>query len=226
VNAKCVAIDGPSGAGKSTVAKIVAEKLGYLYIDSGAMYRAIAWKALREGAALDDENTLTAIASTSELLLRDEKNGYTVFCDGQDISAAIRSPEVSAAASPVSAAAGVRKALVAAQRKMAEQNNVVMDGRDIGSKVLPQAEYKIFLTASLEERASRRRKELLAKGYDISFSQVMKDIEERDNRDLKRAHSPLVKTPDAVSVDTTNLSAKQAAEKILRLIREKQRGEI
>ncbi len=214
---KSIAIDGPAGAGKSTVAKLVAKKLAYLYVDTGAMYRAIAYKALKKGIAFSDEEALSHLARNCELLLKDEDTEYKVFCDGEDISSQIRLPQVGAAASPVSAVAGVRLALVDQQKKMAETNNVVMDGRDIGTVVLPHSQCKIFLTASLGERAKRRTKDLEAKGIQADINKVREEIAERDERDSSRANSPLKKADDAILLDTTNLTIEETAKRIIEI---------
>ena len=218
---KIIAIDGPAGAGKSTIAKMIAKELQYLYIDTGAMYRAVALAALREGIAMDDETKLTELAKNSRIRLENDHGQYRVFLNDEDVSQAIRTPEVSAAASPVSAVRGVRESLVAQQQEMAKTGRVVMDGRDIGTKVLPQADCKIFLTASLEERAKRRCQELLAKGFTAAYEQVKEDIAERDARDSKRAHSPLLQAKDAVLLDTTELTVPEVVAKVLRLAEEK-----
>ena len=215
-----IAIDGPAGAGKSTVAKLVAKKLGYLYIDSGAMYRAIAFKAIEEGIAFDDAPNLTRLADECILNLADGPEGYLVYLDGRDISKEIRLPEVGAAASPVSAIDGVRKSLVAQQQKMSESKAVVMDGRDIGTVVLPNAKWKIFLTASLEERAKRRTDELKAKGQKPDYNHIMADIAQRDKRDSTRANSPLKQAEDGILLDTTGLSIEEVVNKILAFARE------
>lgn len=220
-----IAIDGPAGVGKSTAAKNIAKKLGYLYIDSGAMYRAIAWKAIQEGIAFDDEENLTRLAQECKLVLEDRPEGYKVYCDDRDISDEIRLPQVGAAASPVSALPGLRRALVAQQKALAAQHNVVMDGRDIGTKVLPEAQYKIFLTASLEERARRRTEDLQNRGNTADFEAVKADIQERDARDSSRADSPLMAAEDAMILDTTAFTAEDTVAAILRLIHTAKEGQ-
>ena len=215
MTAKAIAIDGPAGAGKSTVAKIIAKRLGYLYIDTGAMYRAVAYEALKTGIAVDDEENLTRLASQMEIRLESDGDIYRVIGNGTDISGAIREPEVSAAASPVSAVPGVREALVAQQQRMATRVNVVMDGRDIGTKVLPDADCKVFLIADVMERAKRRTLELKERGIDANIDEVAAEIRERDERDSTRAHSPLKQAEDAILLDTTNLSIEQVVEAIL-----------
>ena len=217
MTARQIAIDGPAGAGKSTVAKLVAARLGYLYIDTGAMYRAVALAALRRGIATDDAPLLTKVAQDIHIELVNEAEGYLVFCDGEDVSAAIRTAEVGNAASPVSAVAGVREALVAQQQRLGARGGVVMDGRDIGTKVLPQAECKVFLTASPLERARRRTLELAAKGQPADIEQVLRDMEERDARDSSRAVSPLMQAKDAVLLDSSGMTIEQVVEQILQL---------
>lgn len=212
---KIIAIDGPAGAGKSTIAKAVAKKLAYLYIDTGAMYRAIAWAALQKGVAADDTEALTDLAANCQICLADTPSGYKVYCDDTDISEAIRTPEVSAFASPVSAVAGVREYLVEQQQRLAQSGHVVMDGRDIGTKVLPQADCKIFLTADPAERARRRCLELQEKGIAAQVDQVEREIRERDLRDSTRVHSPLVQAKDAILIDSTHLDIEQVIAKVL-----------
>ncbi len=207
--AKQIAIDGPAGAGKSTVAKMLAAKLGYLYIDTGAMYRSIAWLALQKGIRMDNDDALCQLAEKTEIRLANLADGYHVYCNGQDISQEIRQPAVGDAASPVSAVAGVRQALVAQQRIMAGQGGVVMDGRDIGTVVLPDADCKIFLTAPLAVRAERRAQELRDKGLPIDLPQLTADIAARDHRDSTRANSPLTQAPDAIYVDTGDMDIAQ-----------------
>ncbi|MGI5892232.1 MAG: (d)CMP kinase [Bacillota bacterium] len=214
---KIIAIDGPAGAGKSTVAKLVAQKLNYLYIDTGAMYRSIAYLAIKNDIPFDDEKKLTELAQNAKIDLKNNGYGYQVFCNGKDVSLLIRSPEVGAAASPVSAVWGVREALTAQQRSLAQRGGVVMDGRDIGTKVLPDADCKIFLTASLEERARRRAADFLAKGLTVDLKQVELDIQKRDDQDSQRAHAPLKQADDAYYLDNTDLSIQETVAKILQL---------
>lgn len=217
MTASQIAIDGPAGAGKSTVAKLVAARLGYLYIDTGAMYRTVALIALRAGVAVDDAPALTKLAQEINIELVDEGGVYRVYCDGEDVSAAIRRAEVGNAASPVSAVPGVREALVAQQQRLGARGRVVMDGRDIGTKVLPEAECKIFLTASLAERARRRTLELRQKGQQADEAAVLRDIAARDERDSSRAHSPLRQAEGALLLDSSDMSIEQVVELILDL---------
>ena len=213
-----IAIDGPAGAGKSTVAKILAQKLGYLYIDTGAMYRAVALCAIRSKIAFDDEAGLKDICDGIKIRLESSVDGYKVFCNDEDVTLEIRTPEVSAAASPVSAAHSVRTAMVSQQRLMSEQSNVIMDGRDIGTNVFPDADHKIFLTASLNERAHRRTLELHVKGFNISEEQVAKDLAERDFRDSNRDFAPLKKAEDALEIDSTSLAVDEVVSKIIKIV--------
>ncbi|MBD3409660.1 MAG: (d)CMP kinase [Ignavibacteriales bacterium] len=211
-----VAIDGPAGSGKSVSAKLVADRLGYLYIDTGAMYRAVTLAAIERGVAGDVEAT---VRLAEELDVRLEyKSGVTrVFADGAEVTEEIRAPRVNDRVSPVAAIDGVRSALVAKQRAMAGENGVVMEGRDVGSVVLPDAEVKVFLVASIEERAKRRAKEYAEKGVEVSIEDVERNLRERDRIDSSRAASPLIKTPDAIEIDTSNLTIEQQVEKITAL---------
>ena len=213
-----IAIEGPAGAGKSTIAKILSEKLGYVYIDTGAMYRAVSWAVLKSGKDVTEENIL-AVAKDIEVRLENTDSGLHVFADGNDITNEIRTPEVTKIVSMVAMLAPVREKMVHLQRKMAEKGAVVMDGRDIASHVLPNADLKIFLTASIEERASRRYKEMAAKGFDVELSELQKDIAARDKADSERKVSPLVKVPEAVLVDTTGMTIDEVVEKILDMCR-------
>lgn len=209
-----VAIDGPAGAGKSTVAQLAAKKLGFTYIDTGAMYRAVAWKTLQQQKTVDDELILQVVKDIDvNLVYADGKTQVTV--DGKDVSQAIRTPEVSAIVSKVAALGPVREKMVDLQRKMADRGNVLMDGRDIATNVLPNANVKIFLTASIEERAKRRFKEMQAKGYAVTLEKLQADIAARDKADSEREISPLVQAKDAVLLDTTGLSIAEVVERIL-----------
>jgi cytidylate kinase len=213
-----IAIDGPVGAGKSTVAKLVARKLGYLYVDTGAMYRAVALKALRLGMDINDPIVMAMLAEATDIQLQQQGDGSVrVFLDGEDVTEAIRTPEVSEASSIVSAHEGVRKVLAERQKVMAELGGVVMEGRDIQTVIAPDAEVKIFLTASLEERAKRRWLELQQKGISVSYEEVLQEVKERDERDKTRAIAPLRKAPDAVEIDTTGMTPEEVTEKIVKL---------
>ena len=214
-----VAIDGPAGAGKSTVAKLAAKELGYTYIDTGAMYRAVAWKTLQRKADVTDALILGVVKDIDVRLAY--KDGVTqVFVDGQDITGEIRTPEVSHIVSQVAALGPVREKMVDLQRQMATEGGVLMDGRDIATHVLPDADVKIFLTASIEERAQRRWKEMKEKGYDMSLEELQKDIAARDKADSEREISPLVQADDATLLDTTGLSIDGVVARILAMCSE------
>lgn len=212
-----VAIDGPAGAGKSTVARGVADRLGYLYIDTGAMYRAIAWQVIRACVPLTDHNAILAVALKTEVTLRTIDGEQHVFADGEDVSTAIRTPEATRASSPVSAIPGVRKRLVELQRKMASEGGVVMEGRDIGTVVFPDAEVKIFLTASAQERARRRVEQMKEMGVEADLEKTAAEMRERDLRDSSRATAPLVQAVDAVLLDTDGLTIDQVIDAIVRI---------
>ncbi len=212
-----VAIDGPAGAGKSTVARRVAEKLGFVYINTGAIYRAVALWALRLGIDLTDMLKLEQLAKEAKIDLA--ASGGRVWLNGEDVTDAIQDPLVSKAASKVSAVPGVRRALLALQRRVAEQNSVVMEGRDIGSVVFPNAQVKIFLDADPDERVRRRARELDERGQQPAAQSAAGELRERDERDRRRAESPLVQAPDAELVDTTALSLEQVEEAVLQIIR-------
>ena len=205
---KIIAVDGPAGAGKSTVSKIVAAKLGYTYIDTGAMYRAVALKSSRSCEDLVD------IIEDTEIELDDKSR---VFLDGQEVTNEIRTPEISKLASDVSKFGFVRKKLTELQRKMATRGSVIMDGRDIGTEVLPNADLKIFLTASIEERARRRFEELQAKGQTVNFDAVKNELALRDKQDSEREIAPLKQAEDAILIDSTNLMIDEVVGKILTL---------
>ena len=215
-----VAIDGPAGAGKSTIAKLVAEKLGYAYIDTGAMYRSVAWKVLQTGKAFD-EDFISGLSQTMVIEFRPEAKVNRVFVDGVEVTDAIRSTEVTAIVSKVAAIGAVREAMVDQQRRMGESGGVLMDGRDIGTVVFPNAQLKIFLTASVEERAMRRYKELVAKGEQVDLEQLQKDIASRDKQDSERAISPLRQAEDALLLDTSDMDINQVTEKIMQLVQER-----
>lgn len=214
-----IAIDGPAGAGKSTVAKAIAKQLGLFYVDTGAMYRAIAYKALRLNIPLDQEQTVVAMARETEIQL-DHSEARKVYCDGEDVTEAIRNPEISRSVSVVAAYPKVRERLVELQRCEAERGGVVMDGRDIGTYVLPQANLKIFLTASLDERAKRRWLELERSGKKLAIEEVEIDMEKRDRLDVEREVSPLVPASDAIILDTTGLTVEDIVGRILALIKD------
>ena len=215
---KCViAIDGPAGAGKSTVAKLVAEKLGYTYIDTGAMYRAVAWKTLQHSKEATDEDILRAVQDI-DVRLACTESGTRVTVDGTDVTREIRTPEVTHIVSRVAALGPVREKMVELQRAMASDGAVVMDGRDIGTNVLPNADVKIFLTASVEERARRRYDEMKEKGYAVDFDKLKQEIASRDKQDSERAISPLRQAEDAVLLDSTSLTIDEVVTRILKLL--------
>ncbi|WP_307400077.1 (d)CMP kinase [Desulfofundulus luciae] len=210
-----VAIDGPAGAGKSTVARELARRLGFLYIDTGAMYRAITLKALRRGLNLTDEESLKALADESRIELTTDPDRLTrVFLDGEDVTRAIREPEVSRHVSLVASLPGVREVLMRRQRELARCQNVVMDGRDVGTVVLPNAQVKIFLTASPEVRARRRQMDLQAQGHHVPLDSLIQEITERDRQDSCRSVAPLMPAPDAWIIDSSHLNAEQVVEMI------------
>lgn len=213
---KKIAIDGPAGAGKSTIARIIAERLGFLYIDTGAMYRAVTLYMIENDISIDDINKITRLMDCMDIRL----NNSSIFVNGRDITDEIRSQKVNKLVSPVSAIPEVREKLVELQRNIASENSVVMDGRDIGSNVLKDADVKIFLTASVEERARRRCQEMVQKGVNVDLNIIIKDISIRDKADSERKLNPLIKADDAVVVDTTGKSIDEVVEIILGIIEE------
>lgn len=219
-----VAIDGPSGAGKSTIAKFLAEKLNFLYVDTGAMYRSIGLYAARQGVAANDASAVEALLPQIKLDLAYVDGEQRIFLNGEDVSRAIRTEEASKNASAVSAIPAVRAFLLEFQRSFAKQNCILMDGRDIGTVVLPDADVKIFLTASAEARAQRRYKEQVERGEDVTLEAVFEAIRKRDEADSSRAAAPLKAADDAVVVDTTYLNLEESIAKILGLVEEKLHG--
>lgn len=215
-----IAIDGPSGAGKSTIAKAIAARLGILYLDTGAMYRAMALKAFRVGVDPLDVDAVLAMLPTVDIDVRYQEDGMHIYLDGEDVSGQIREHRVSKGASDISKIPQVRLKLVEMQRAIAKTNDVVLDGRDITSYVLPDANYKFFLTASPQVRARRRFDELQAKGQDVPYEQILADVIDRDYNDSHRAFAPLVQTQDSVFVDSSKLSIEQVLERILSYIKE------
>jgi cytidylate kinase len=223
-----IAIDGPAGSGKSSLAKRVAQMLGYLYLDSGAMYRALALKALREKVSLEDVAALEALAPNTHIELKpptaeQEAAGSKnrVFLDGEEVTTAIRTEEVAQAASRLATIAGVRHVLVAEQQRAGMGGGVVMEGRDIGTVVFPRAELKIFLDASPEVRAERRWKEHQEKGHTFTLAEVLEEVRERDRRDQERKVSPLLRAADAVLVDNTAMDAEETARLVVMLAKER-----
>lgn len=212
-----IAIDGPAGAGKSTVAKMVAGKLDYLYIDTGSMYRALAWAVLDQGLPIENESVVSKLLEENDIHLRRVQGEQHVYWNDTDVTEWIRTPNVSQYASVVASYPAVREQMLILQRNLAVQGKVVMDGRDIGTHVLPDAEVKIFLTASIQERALRRWKELRDKGFDPVLAEMEQEIAERDQRDMNRDVAPLRQAKDAVLVDTTGMTIDQVAERILEI---------
>lgn len=213
-----VAIDGPAGAGKSTVAKAAAKKLGFIYVDTGALYRAIALNAVRNGVIEDNDKIVDLLGSTEVKLAFDENGAQCVILNGEDVSSLIRTPEISMGASNVSKIPQVREFLLGLQRDIAKNNNVIMDGRDIGSVVLPNADKKIFLTASPECRAKRRYDELLLKGEKVTYEEVLDDVNRRDYQDSHREIAPMKPTDDSVIADNTGMAVEQSVEMIINII--------
>lgn len=210
-----IAIDGPAGAGKSSVAKAVAEKLGYIYVDTGALYRAIGVFAMRNGVEPSDSQKVVALLPSCHVSLKYIDGIQKVFLDTDDVSEAIRTPDASMAASAVSAIPEVRAFLLDTQRNMAEKNNVIMDGRDIGTVILPKAQYKFFLTASPEIRAERRHKELLEKGIEEDFEKLLSEIKQRDYNDSHRASAPLKQADDAILIDSSHMTLEESTQAVL-----------
>ncbi|MCA0983003.1 (d)CMP kinase [Halobacillus yeomjeoni] len=221
MNTMTIAIDGPAAAGKSTVAKKVAEKLSIIYVDTGAMYRALTWKAIQNSINLEDEQALTTLLEKTDLELVQSDHGQRVILDGTDVSDDIRTHEVTNQVSIVAKHKSVREEMVKRQQDLVKKQGVVMDGRDIGTHVLPDAEVKIFMVASVAERAERRHKENLEKGYDSDLEQLKEEIRRRDEIDSNRETAPLVKAEDAIEVDTTSLNIEQVVSKIIEIIEEK-----
>ena len=219
MNKLVIAIDGPSGSGKSTVGKAIARRLGYLYIDSGAVYRAVGHKALETDTPLEDRASVARLARQSNIKLEGDPDHLQVFLDGRDVSEQIRLPDASHASSVVATIPEVREAVVEKLREMAHAGGVVMDGRDIGTKVFPDAHLKLFLDASLDVRARRRCEEERERGRDVTVEQIRAELEERDRRDRERTATPLVKAPDAVFIDTSDLPLDAVIERALEIAR-------
>ena len=215
-----IAIDGPAGAGKSSTAKLVAKKLGYIYVDTGALYRTVGLYSIRKG--IDTKNAEKVIATLPDVKveLKFVDGAQHVFLNGEDVSEAIRTPEASMGASNVSAIPKVREFLFDLQRKIAAENDCIMDGRDIGTVVLPNADVKIFLTTSVEERANRRDKEMLEKGEEADYNDILEDIKKRDYQDSHREIAPLKQADDAIYVDNGGYNLEDGAEDLLRIIKE------
>ena len=216
-----VAVDGPAGAGKSTIAKLVAKEKGYIYVDTGAMYRALAVYFLDKKINPENLDAIAAACEGAEVKIQYEQGEQQVYLNGENITSRLRNEEVGNMASKVSAVPEVRAHLLNLQKELARTQDVVMDGRDIGTCVLPDAPAKIYLTASVEVRAVRRYKELLEKGMEADLKEIEKDIEDRDYRDMHREHSPLKQAEDAVLLDTSSMTLDQVVEEILKIVREK-----
>ncbi|MBQ4473388.1 MAG: (d)CMP kinase [Lachnospiraceae bacterium] len=215
-----IAIDGPAGAGKSTIAKAAAKRLGFIYVDTGAMYRAMGLYMLREGIDGDDEETQSARCAEAQITICYEDGVQQVYLNGENVNALIRTEEVGKMASAVARNKDVRLQLVYLQRALAERENVIMDGRDIGTYVLPDATCKIYLTASVEERGRRRFLELRAKGIDCDLEEIKADIEARDQQDMNRDFAPLRQAEDAVLLDSSDLGPEEVVEEVLRIFEE------
>ena len=217
-----IAVDGPAASGKSTIGGLLAERLGYLYFDTGVMYRAVTWAAIEQGISVDDEPAVHSLAERLQIdVIRptvDDGRQYTILADGQDVTWEIRRPEVDMGVSPVSAYAGVRAALTAQQRRIAQKGKIVMVGRDIGTVVLPGADLKIYLDATLQERADRRYRETLARGEAADFDQVLASVQRRDEIDSGRALAPLRAARDAIVIDTTAMGIQEVLERVLALV--------
>ncbi|MCI0337249.1 MAG: (d)CMP kinase [Acidobacteria bacterium] len=214
-----IAIDGPAGAGKSTVARLLAKRLGYLFISTGAMYRAVAWKALNDGITLDNIDRTGRLAAESLIELKGDVDAMRLMIDGRDITEEINTPQVSQAASKVSTISAVRRALVARQQEMGREGGVVMEGRDIGTQVFPKAHVKIYLDATSEARSKRRFSEDAARGItDTTQDQMKAEIEERDYRDISRTDSPLVQAEDAIYIDSSTMTIDEVVEQIMEII--------
>jgi len=213
-----IAIDGPAGAGKSSIAKIVSRKLGYDYIDTGAMYRAISWKAFREKIDLKDRQELVNIVRNTRIELKNIAGMVRVYLDGKDVTNKIRSKRLAEGASILGTIPEVREQLVKIQRRLASSGGIVVEGRDIGTVVFPRADYKFYLDASIKERALRRYRELKAKGEEVELAEVEKAIRSRDRRDRTRGVAPLKIAPDAVVIDSTDMSKKEVVDFILKKI--------
>jgi CMP/dCMP kinase len=223
-----IAIDGPAASGKSTVGGLLADRLGYVYLDTGVMYRAVTWAALEADIAIDDEAKVTALAERLRIeILRptvDDGRQYTVLTDGQDVTWEIRKPEVDRGVSPVSIYAGVRAALTAQQRRMGVRGGIVMVGRDIGTVVLPDADLKVYLDATLEQRADRRYREMIARGESPDFCEVLVAVRRRDEIDSGRALSPLRPAEDAAVIDTTMMTVAEVMEQLVALVESRRNG--
>lgn len=215
-----IAIDGPSGAGKSTVAKSLAQRLGYLYIDTGAMYRSVALRAKQKGISQEDPVAVGRLASSLQITFIAAEEHTCILCDGEDVSEAIRSPEIARLASAISKHKELREILVEKQREMGKEGGVILEGRDIGTVVFPDAEVKFYLDAGGEERVKRRYHEMVQKGMKVDFLATREELMQRDHQDMHRDHSPLKKAEDALFIDSTHRSVKEVVEEMVRIIQE------
>lgn len=223
-NGLTIAIDGPAAVGKSTVGKLIARELGSTYIDTGAIYRAITWKVLKNNIDINDENMISNLVSDITITIersncKSLNDYYHIFVDGEDITEKIRDPRIDQNVSQIARLPKIRKQLIHLQRKLAEKGNIVMEGRDIGSIILPQADIKLYFTASEEERIKRRYKELIDKGYNVDYEEVKKQIVQRDEIDSKRKYAPLIKAKDAIVIDSTEKSIEEVKDNILKIIK-------
>ena len=223
-NGLIIAIDGPAAVGKSTMGKLIARELGFLYIDTGAIYRAITWKVLKNNININDEDMISSMVSDTCINIeransKSLNDYYHIFVDGEDVTEEIRNPMIDQNVSQIARLPKIRKQLIYLQRKLAEKGNIVMEGRDIGSVILPQADIKFYFTASEEERIRRRYKELIDKGYSIDYEVVKKQIIQRDKIDSKRKYAPLIKAKDAILIDSTDKSIEEIKDKILKIIK-------
>lgn len=221
MNKFSIAVDGPAGSGKSTVAKAVAKKLGIIYVDTGAMYRSVAYYCMQNGISTADEDGVLSVLEDIHMEIQPDEDGQRIFLNGKDVTLTIRTQDIGQGASDVGKIQSVREKLGQMQRQMAEVHSVIMDGRDIGTYVLPDAAVKIYMDASVEERAKRRRDELMQKGETLSMEAVRAEIMKRDENDINRKHNPLRQAADAVYLDTTALAIDQVVEKILKIVAQK-----
>jgi CMP/dCMP kinase len=216
-----IAIDGPSGAGKSTVAKALARRLGYTYIDTGAMYRSLALRVKERGISQGDERMLSQLASALQIIFVTKNEETHVFCDGENVTQVIRTPEISLLASHISKLKKVREALVQMQRRMGKEGGVVLEGRDIGTVVFPDADVKFYLDAQSDERVKRRYQEMVEKGLQVKFKETQEELVQRDYHDMHRVHSPLKKAADAIFIDSTHRSIEEVVDEMARIVRTK-----
>lgn len=216
-----IAIDGPSGSGKSTVAKFLAKRLGYVYIDTGAMYRSVALRARERGISPEDKLALRRLASSLHITFITDGEQIHILCDGEDVSDAIRTPEITLLASAISRQKALREILVQRQREMGKEGGVILEGRDIGTVVFPDADVKFYLDAVGEERVRRRYDEMVQKGMNVDFQATREELMQRDHHDMQRDHSPLQKAKDAMLIDSTHRSVIEVVEEMVRIIEEK-----